>query len=223
MEENKNIDQEIGEDEELTSEEDTPILEKDKSKEIRLKIIIAIICVVLLGGICIFATQKSKEPQTVKQDKVENKVASKTTKKTTKKSNDDNNKDKEEAEQKSTDDSNKHEHEWVQQYKTVHHDAQTHDETEKVKDAYDEPVYTQVQHLICDECGADITSTTKAHLTKHIVNGEKGTYHTVYKSEQTDTLHHDPEYQTKTVTDKDAYDEQVANGWKCSICGATKQ
>lgn len=213
MKEEKKDLEEVEEVEEVES-----ISEKDKSKEKKIKIGIAVVLVALIGGVCAFASQQSQQPQTIKQDK---KVETKTSKTTTKKSNKDKkNEDKSEAE---TTSENKHEHEWVQQYKTVHHDAQTHTEQVLVKDAYDDPVYTQVQHLICDNCGADITSNTKAHLMKHLTSGETGTYHTEYKNEQTATIHHDAEYQTNTVVDKDAYDEQVADGWKCSICGATKQ
>ena len=221
--------QEIGEDEQSTDYEESSVSEKDKSKEKKLKIGIAIVCVALLGGICAFATQQSQQPKTVKQDKIETKTSKKndSKKKSSKKT-------EAKAEETSDDTSNNdssankssesnHQHEWVQQYKTVHHDAETHDEKVKVKDAYDEPVYTQVQHLICDECGADITNNSGSHIKKHLLNGETGTYHTKYETEKTDSVHHDAEYTTKTVTDKEAYDEQVADGWKCSTCGATKK
>ncbi len=216
MEEKKDLEE--VETEELEVDEAESISEKDRTKEKKIKIGIAVVLVALIGGVCIFANQQSQHPQTIKQDK---KVETKTSKTTTKKSNKDKkSEDKTEAE---TTSESKHEHEWVQQYKTVHHDAQTHTEQVLVREAYDDPVYTQVQHLICDNCGADITSNTKAHLMKHLTNGETGTYHAEYKNEQTATIHHEAEYQTNTVVDKDAYDEQVANGWKCSICGATKQ
>ncbi len=216
MNEEKKGKKESEEIEGVNKAEDT-ISEQDKQKENRLKVGIALVLVSLICGVCVFANQQSQQAQTIKEDK---KVETKTSKTTTKKSNK-KKKSEDKVEAETTSESN-HEHEWVQQYKTVHHDAETHTETVLVKEAYDDPVYTQVQHLICDNCGADITSNTKAHLMKHLMNGETGTYHTEYKNEHTDTIHHDAEYRTDTVVDKDAYDEQVADGWKCSICGATK-
>ena len=36
------------------------------------------------------------------------------------------------------------------------------------------------------------------------------------------TIYHPAEYETRTVVDKEAYDETVVTGYKCTICGATK-
>ena len=37
-----------------------------------------------------------------------------------------------------------------------------------------------------------------------------------------DRIDHPAEYETRTVVDKEAYDETVVTGYKCTICGATK-
>ena len=37
------------------------------------------------------------------------------------------------------------------------------------------------------------------------------------------TIHHDAEYTTVTVVDKDAYDETIITSYVCSKCGATKK
>lgn len=57
---------------------------------------------------------------------------------------------------------------------------------------------------VCNTCGADITGNTSAHLKQHMLNGENGSY------------------TNKTITVKEAYDETVITGYKCSSCGATK-
>ena len=119
-----------------------------------------------------------------------------------------------------------HTHNWVQQYKTVHHDAQYTTKYVVDQQAYDEqvPQYTQVAHDICNGCGADITNNTTAHNKAHMLAGEPGGWHTEYVSEISGytTVHHDEVGHNEQILVKDAYDEQVANGYKCSICGATK-
>ena len=57
---------------------------------------------------------------------------------------------------------------------------------------------------ICNTCGADITGNTSAHLKQHALNGENASY------------------RGGKVTIKEAYDETVTTGYKCSSCGATK-
>ena len=123
-----------------------------------------------------------------------------------------------------------HTHNWVEVTKTVHHDEVGHNETyqELVKDAWDEkvPVYEQDERCICNGCGADITGNTSAHNKNHALKGEPGGWHTEWKDVlvRTDIVHHDAEYTTKTryVVDKEAYDETVVTGYKCSECGQTK-
>lgn len=113
-----------------------------------------------------------------------------------------------------------HQHNWVAQTKTVHHDAQ-------YKTVHHDAVTHQVwhdavteEHYICNQCGADITSDPWGHLDAY----DHGAYHSSYVTVKQGYY--------ETVTDKAAYDEQVqvsaawdetvTTGYKCSSCGATK-
>lgn len=113
-----------------------------------------------------------------------------------------------------------HQHNWVTQTKTVHHDAQ-------YKTVHHDAVTHQVwhdavteEHYICNQCGADITSDPWGHLDAY----DHGGYHSSYVTVKQGYY--------ETVTDKAAYDEQVqvsaawdetvSTGYKCSSCGATK-
>ena len=118
------------------------------------------------------------------------------------------------------DDTTAHQHKWVAQTKTVHHDAQ-------YKTVHHDAVTHQVwhdavteEHYICNQCGADITSDPWGHLDAY----DHGGYHSSYVTVKQGYY--------ETVTDKAAYDEQVqvsaawdetvTTGYKCSSCGATK-
>lgn len=118
------------------------------------------------------------------------------------------------------DDTTAHQHKWVAQTKTVHHDAQ-------YKTVHHDAVTHQVwhdavikEHYICNQCGADITSDPWGHLNEYDHGGFHSSYVTVKQGYY------------ETVTDKAAYDEQVqvsaawdetvTTGYKCSSCGATK-
>ncbi len=118
------------------------------------------------------------------------------------------------------DDTTAHQHKWVAQTKTVHHDAQ-------YKTVHHDAVTHQVwhdavteEHYTCNQCGADITSDPWGHLDAY----DHGGYHSSYVTVKQGYY--------ETVTDKAAYDEQVqvsaawdetvTTGYKCSSCGATK-
>lgn len=118
------------------------------------------------------------------------------------------------------DDTTAHQHNWVAQTKTVHHDAQ-------YKTVHHDAVTHQVwhdavteEHYICNQCDADITSDPWGHLDAY----DHGGYHSSYVTVKQGYY--------ETVTDKAAYDEQVqvsaawdetvTTGYKCSSCGATK-
>ena len=123
------------------------------------------------------------------------------------------------------DDTPAHQHNWVAQTKTVHHDAQ-------YKTVHHDAVTHQVwhdpvteEHYICNQCGADITSDPWGHLKNSALNGGNcGGYHDSYVTVK--------QGYWETVTDKAAWDEQVlvskawdetvTTGYKCSSCGATK-
>ena len=123
------------------------------------------------------------------------------------------------------DDTPAHQHNWVAQTKTVHHDAQ-------YKTVHHDAVTHQVWHdavtelhYICNQCGQDITSDPWGHLENSALNGGNcGAYHDSYVTVK--------QGYWETVTDQAAYDEQVqvsgawdetvTTGYKCSSCGATK-
>lgn len=123
------------------------------------------------------------------------------------------------------DDNTAHQHKWVAQTKTVHHDAQ-------YKTVHHDAVTHQVwhdpvteEHYICNQCGADITSDPWGHINNSLMNGGNcGSYHSTYVTVKQGYY--------ETVTDEAAWDEQVqvsaawdetvTTGYKCSSCGATK-
>lgn len=123
------------------------------------------------------------------------------------------------------DDTPAHQHNWVAQTKTVHHDAQ-------YKTVHHDAVTHQVWHdavtelhYICNQCGQDITSDPWGHLKNSALNGGNcGGYHDSYVTVK--------QGYWETITDQAAYDEQVqvsrawdetvTTGYKCSSCGATK-
>ena len=105
-------------------------------------------------------------------------------------------------------------------YQTVHHDAVTHQEQVKVGE---NPIMED--HDFCD-CGYDITNWTNEQLMQHAKEANCfGSYNQLVQ------VGTEPIYETQTITDQeaydeqvlvqDAYDEQVISGYSCS-CGATK-
>ena len=132
---------------------------------------------------------------------------------------------------KSSDDSqiDSHTHEWQPiyttvhhnaVYQTVHHDAVTHQEQVKVGE---NPIMED--HVICD-CGLDLHGMSEEEAIAH--SKQNGCYGSYSQLVQVGT---EPIYETQTITDQaaydeqvlvqDAYDEQVVSGYSCS-CGATK-
>ena len=123
------------------------------------------------------------------------------------------------------DDTPAHQHNWVAQTKTVHHDAQ-------YKTVHHDAVTHQVWHdavteerYICNQCGADITSDPWGHLNNSVLNGGNcGAYHSIYvivKQGYYETVTDQAAYDEQ-VQVRDAWDETVTTGYKCSSCGATK-
>lgn len=119
-----------------------------------------------------------------------------------------------------------HTHNWVPITSVVHHDEQGHNEKILVSEAWTEeiPIYEDKEVAICNGCGADITNNPTEHNMNHMLNGEKGGWHTEWKQVQvgTNKINHDAVYEDKWVVDKAAWDETVTTGYKCSGCSATK-
>ena len=95
------------------------------------------------------------------------------------------------------DDTPAHQHNWVAQTKTVHHDA----------------VVKYVN--ICNNCGADITGNEAAHFENSLLNG--GNCGSCHEESRTVQAAYDEQVQVSA-----AWDETVTTGYKCSSCGATK-
>lgn len=134
----------------------------------------------------------------------------------------------------STGSGTEHQHTWEAQYSTVHHDEEGHYEKVCVQEAYDEPVYEW--HNFCNYCGLDITASGESvdtHIT--LCGPPMPEDHPFYKPGatmgssygavrvQVDTKHYEAVYENQWVVDKEAYDEQVLTGYKCTTCGATKK
>ena len=118
-----------------------------------------------------------------------------------------------------------HQHNWVAQTKTVHHDAQ-------YKTVHHDAVTHQVwhdpvteEHYICNQCGADITSDPWGHINNSLMNGGNcGSYHSIYvtvKQGYSETVTDEAAWDEQVLVSK-AWDETVTTGYKCSSCGATK-
>ena len=114
------------------------------------------------------------------------------------------------------DDAPAHQHNWVAQTKTVHHDAVTHQ-------VWHDPVTEE--HYICNQCGADITSDPWGHINNSLMNGGNcGSYHSIYvtvKQGYSETVTDEAAWDEQVLVSK-AWDETVTTGYKCSSCGATK-
>lgn len=132
-----------------------------------------------------------------------------------------------------------HTHTWTPQTKTVHHDAEYQlvyvvDKPAWTEDIYvDQPVYETVAAVRCG-CGAEFPDYSGwcAHEEYYgdVMNDfSHGSYSVVYHQIQTGTEKvyvrtdtHPEEGHMESKIVKDAYDEEVVTGYKCSGCGATK-
>ena len=120
-----------------------------------------------------------------------------------------------------------HKHDWVAQYKTVNVPEKGHNEQVLVQAAYDEQVpITEMQEFsICNQCGADITGNTTAHMKNSYLNGGNCSgYHSEWRETVVgyNVVHHDAVYETRYVVDSPATTKQELTGYKCSGCGKTR-
>lgn len=101
-------------------------------------------------------------------------------------------------------------HDWSISYKTVHHDAVTHTE-------YVQPVYEDqtTYHTVCNTCEEVIDGKAAEHI--------ESTGHSGYSTNVPITSRvMVSEGYNKTVVDKEAYDETVADHLVCTKCGEEK-
>lgn len=122
------------------------------------------------------------------------------------------------------------------------------DEQVLVQAAYDEPVYEWVS--VCNVCGYQFPlGSTGDDIMYHIFESpgcgggwhgvqvqtgsvhheavyqtvhHEAVYNTVHHEAETKVVHHDAVGHYETVVTKEAWDEQVTTGYKCSGCGAVK-
>ena len=123
------------------------------------------------------------------------------------------------------DDTTAHQHNWVAQTKTVHHDAQ-------YKTVHHDAQYKTVHHdavvkyvSICNNCGADITGNEAAHFKNSLLNG--GNCGSCHEESRTVQAAYDEQVKVSDAYDEQvqvsaAWDETVTTGYKCSSCGTTK-
>lgn len=111
----------------------------------------------------------------------------------------------------------------------VKHDEVGHWEDVVVKEAWTEsvPIYEEKEVLICNGCGADITSDPWGHIEDQALAGNMacGSFHGDYQQVQvgTNTINHPAVVEKKWIVDKAAWVETVTTGHTCSGCGAKKQ
>ena len=114
------------------------------------------------------------------------------------------------------DDAPAHQHNWVAQTKTVHHDAQ-------YKTVHHDAVVKYVS--ICNNCGADITGNEAAHFKNSLLNG--GNCGSCHEESRTVQAAYDEQVKVADAYDEQvqvsaAWDETVTTGYKCPGCGSTK-
>ena len=108
-----------------------------------------------------------------------------------------------------------HQHNWVPQTTTAHHDAVYKTETSYI---HHDAVYETRTVSVCVTCGAENPSLQ--HSKNHALNGQSGQVREVEKKVLVKNAYDEPV--TKQVLVSAAYDETVTTGYKCSDCGATK-
>ena len=123
------------------------------------------------------------------------------------------------------DDATAHQHKWVAQTKTVHHDAQ-------YKTVHHDAQYKTVHHdavtktvNICSQCGQDITGNEAAHFKAAALSG--GNCQSCHSETRTVQAAYDEQVKVSDAYDEQvqvsaAWEETVTTGYKCSSCGATK-
>lgn len=108
-----------------------------------------------------------------------------------------------------------HQHNWVPQTTTVHHDAVYKTETSYI---HHDAVYETRTVSVCVTCGAENPSLQ--HSKNHALNGQSDQVREVEKKVLVKNAYDEPV--TKQVLVSAAYDETVTTGYKCSGCSATK-
>lgn len=117
-----------------------------------------------------------------------------------------------------------HTHKWVEQFKTIHHDAVYENKYVVDQPAWDEPIYEWQTKYICNGCGIDLGTYENAikHMKETMMSGDMSHSYTDSTVQiQIGSTHHPEQGHNEQVLVKEAWDEKVSAGHKCS-CGATK-
>lgn len=114
-----------------------------------------------------------------------------------------------------------HVHTWKKV--TKHHDAVTHKESVKIKDAWDEEVTDTVRHWFCGGCGMDFTAAGFSidNIALHVLECQGGCNYYDKFVPVTKTVHHDAVYEDQTIIDIEAWDEYLYT--ECTTCGAIEK
>ena len=156
-------------------------------------IAIAVAVVVLAAGIGIgFAIHGSQQPEPIAAQEQQQPV------------------DTQNASDNSQASQDVHKHDWVAEYETVHHDAETHV-------VHHDAVYENqtVYSTMCNTCGKYFDPDTNDGTDHLRETGHKGLTKQVPHKETVKVK----DAWDETVTDKAAYDESVLKDYKCSTCG----
>lgn len=100
----------------------------------------------------------------------------------------------------------------VHKWKTINHPAETHQEEHLVSPAWDQDIYEY--HIYCNACRTYLENMSDEELTAHCsicCSGYTG------GTVKVGTKHHEAEYETVTVIDKEAWTETI-----CETCGERK-
>lgn len=111
-----------------------------------------------------------------------------------------------------------HTHRFVAEYKDVQHKEKGHYETVTISEAWDEDIYNTYEVYIGNQSGLQIFGDPNEYLLNNS-NGDTG-WHTEYRQDLVDTIHHPAKTEKQWVVDEDGWTETVTT-YKCS-CGATK-
>ncbi len=119
------------------------------------------------------------------------------------------------------------EHNWITNYKTESWAAEYGTRKVVDREAYTEdvPVYDMKEINVCNVCKQEITGDPSAHAQAHALAGEGAGHHTEWEKKQVGTKqvqHAEVSHQEQYLI-KEAGSRQVADGQKCTKCGAVRR
>ena len=119
------------------------------------------------------------------------------------------------------------EHNWVTNYKTESWAAEYGTRKVVDREAYTEdvPVYDMKEINVCNVCKQEITGDPSAHAQAHALAGEGAGHHTEWEKKQVGTkqVQHAEVSHQEPYLIKEAGSRQVADGQKCTKCGAVRR